>query len=57
MPLRASYRRKRRSYAPLGIEDVLPERTVNDTGNDVGNEIGDPEEHLEAFYLREQKRT
>ena len=53
---RDSYRRKRRADAPFGVEDVLPDRAVNDAGNDVGNEVGDPEEQLEAFYLREQER-
>src|SRR5918995_2893546 len=50
------YRGERRSYAPAGIEDVLPDRTVDDAGNNVRNEVGDPEEELEAFYLREQER-
>src|SRR5215203_4625095 len=49
-------RRQRRSNAAGRVEDVLPDRSVNDAGHDVGHEVGDPEEHLEAFYLREQER-
>src|SRR5215216_3622893 len=48
-------RRQRRPDAPFWVEDVLPERCVNDAGHDVRHEVGDPEEHLKAFYLREQE--